>query len=127
MTITIATIIITVMMIVVIVVKIIIIIMAMLILLLRMTMLAITVVKVVIIIIIIVMVLLINNSCDSDFDSHFLNCYFLKFSCMIEIFFFHVHHLIFNLLGIELHGFSRFDTLSLMTRVTSLKKLTYFF
>jgi hypothetical protein len=37
--------------------------------------------------IIIIMISLINNSCDSDFDPYFLNCYFLKFFCVIRIFF----------------------------------------
>jgi hypothetical protein len=43
---------------------------------------------VVIMIIVIVMISFINNSCYSDLDSNFLNCYFLKFFCVIRFFFF---------------------------------------
>jgi len=35
----------------------------------------------------IVMILLINISSNNDFDSHFLNCYFLKRTYMIDFFF----------------------------------------
>ena len=70
-------------------------------------------------IIVIVMILLINNCCGSDFDPYFLNCNFLKFFCMIRIFFSQFHHLIFIFLKIKFHGFSKLDALSLMTRVMS--------
>jgi hypothetical protein len=68
-----------------------------------------------------VMVLLINNSSDSDFECHFLNCYFLKSFCMIRPFFFQFHPLIFSFLEIRLHDFYRFDASSLMTWVMGLK------
>ena len=38
-----------------------------------------------IIVVVIMIILLINNN--SDFDPYYLNCYFLKFFCMIEFFF----------------------------------------
>jgi hypothetical protein len=68
----------------------------------------------------IMMILLINNSSNSDFDPHSLNFHFLKFFCMI-VFFFQFHPLIFNLLGIRFHDFSRLSVSGLMIRVMDLK------
>ena len=41
---------------------------------------------VVIMILATLMVLLINNNCDTDFEFHFTNCYFLKSSYITRVF-----------------------------------------
>ena len=79
---------------------------------------------VVIMIIVIVMISFINNSCYSDLDSNFLNCYFLKFFCVIRFFFFNFI-IFFFFIEIEFHDFSRLDASCLITRITSLKKLSF--
>jgi hypothetical protein len=71
------------------------------------------------------MVLLINNSCDSNSDHHFLNCYFKKKIVWLN-FFFQFLLLIFNFIKIKLYNFSRLGASSLITQVTNLIKLTYF-
>jgi hypothetical protein len=71
------------------------------------------------------MVLFINNSCDSNSDHYFLNCYLKKNISMIN-FFFSISSLIFNFIGIELYDFSKLGASSLITQVTSLIKLIYF-
>jgi hypothetical protein len=67
-----------------------------------------------------VMILLINISSNNDFDPHYLNCY-LKKKSFVWLNFFQFHPLIFNLLGIAQHGFSRLSVSGLKTRVTGLK------
>jgi len=62
------------------------------------------------------MMILINTS--SDFDQYFLNCYFKK-KLFDRIFLF--HYLTYNLLGIELHDFSRLDASDLIIQVIGLK------
>jgi hypothetical protein len=68
-----------------------------------------------------------NSGSYNNLDPYFLNCYFLKFFYMIRFFFLQFQPLIFNFFRIELHDFSRLGASSLMTRVTNLKKLIYFF